>query len=177
MTKSVIFNTASDAYQVSNIIYAGPISELPEERRKNGNTHSFRMITSLGAVYCYFQNQEAARKARGLLGAMIDGSKPIMFKSGYQCIDPRRIVSFGRVFALKRTDDGMTHGFVVNLETAQGKNSQVWLTYKSEDHTTKARKALYAIICAANRTDGEADEQAAAAEVEPVLAGGEKLPF
>jgi hypothetical protein len=71
----------------------------------------------------------------------------------------------------------MTHGFVVNLETAQGKNSQVWLTYKSEDHATKARKALYAIICAANRADGEADEQAPAAEAEPVLAGGDKLPF
>jgi hypothetical protein len=143
---SVIFTNGRDAYQVSNIIYAGTVSEIPENNRRNGSTHSFKFITGLGTVFSYYKNEEAAWKSRGALSAMLDTLKPKAFKHWYEFIDPMRIVSFGKVVQFKKPVEECTHGFVITVESAQEKSQEIWLRYKSEDHATKGRKALWASV-------------------------------
>jgi hypothetical protein len=175
--QSVIFSSGNDAFQVSKIIYAGPIAEIPPDRQKSGSTHSFKMITSSGAVYCHYKDIETAKKARGILTGMIETVKPHVFKSGFQCIDVAKVVSFGKVFPLKNSQNGMTHGFVVSVETATDENRKLWMTYSSEDHAEKARKALYAQILSANgvtRSNGEQTPQPAPV---PVAATTDGMPF
>ena len=148
---SAVFNTNKQSYQVTNIMYAGPVEEIPEERRKTPNTHSFRLVTSLGAGYCYFRNFETATNARKALGGMLMSLKPYVFRSANQLIDPRRVVSFSHVFELKQArEDGKTHGFVVVIESADEKARKIWLTFQSEDHARKAQRALFAAIHSAN---------------------------
>ena len=76
----------------------------------------------------------------------MDSVKPNLFKSGYEALDPRSVITFGRAFQLKTPQGDHTHAFVVTVATVDEKSSEVWLTYKSEDHAEKARKALYAAI-------------------------------
>lgn len=152
--KSAVFSTTLEAYQVSNIIYAGPVKEIPEEHQKTHSaTHEFKIITTLGPVYCKYKDQESATRARGALGAMMDTLKSNLYRTGRECLDPHKVVSFGRVVQLKNTTDGMTHAFVVSLETTQDKNNQIWFTYRSEDNAVKARKALFASIQSANNME------------------------
>jgi len=143
---SNIFSTFSDSYQISHILFASSIHEIPEEKRKNESTHSFKLITTQGAVYCYFKNIETARKVRGVLEGMLEGSKPALFKNGGDSLDISAVVSFGRIVKLKSTENGMSHAFVVTLNTSNEKASQVWFTYKSEDSARHARNALWAKI-------------------------------
>jgi hypothetical protein len=105
---SAIFTCGNDAYQVSKIIYAGPVTEIPEDRRRNGSTHSFKIVTGLGAVFSYHKNEEMARKSRGALATMLDTLKPKAFKHGYnEFVDPKGIVSFDRtVYPRVRRDRG-----------------------------------------------------------------------
>ena len=166
LMSSAIFSTASECYPVVSIIHAGGIQEMPEEKRKGDNTHYFRITTTQGAVFCHFKNSESARKARGVLGAMMETLKPNMFRSAGETIDPRHVISFGRVQTLKEPSDGMTHAFPVNLDAKQEKSEKIWLTYKSEDHATKARRVLYAIIQDLYRTSIMESEQ----QVEPAVA-------
>lgn len=148
---SAIFTCGNDAYQVSKIIYAGPVSSIPEDRRRNGSTHSFKIVTGLGAVFSYFKDEEMARKTRGALGAMLEAVKPESFKHGYnEFVDPKGIVSFSKVMQFKQPIDQYTHGFVVTIETADEKSREVWMRYKSEDHAQKGRKALWAAVHGAN---------------------------
>jgi hypothetical protein len=143
---SAIFTNGNNAYQVAKIIYAGSVSEIPEDRRRNDCTHSFKMITGLGTVFSYYKTEDNARKSRGLLAGMLDTVKPIAFKNGTEFVDPARIVSFGNVVEFKKAVGPYTHGFVVTLETAEEKSREIWLRYKSEDHAQKARKAMWGTV-------------------------------
>ena len=144
--RSAIFTNGNQAYQVSNIIFAGPVHAIPEDRRRNDCTHSFKMITSAAAVFSYYKNEEAARKSRNMLGAMLDALKPKAFKHGYDFIDPLHVVCFGNVVQFKKPMEEYTHGFVITVDTVQEKSQEIWLRYKSEDHAQKGRKALWATI-------------------------------
>jgi len=33
------------------------VSEIPENRRQNGSTHSFKIITGLGTVFSYYKTR------------------------------------------------------------------------------------------------------------------------
>ncbi|MBN1127710.1 MAG: hypothetical protein JXA71_01910 [Chitinispirillaceae bacterium] len=148
---SALFTCGNEAYQVSKIIYAGPVSVIPEDRRRNGSTHSFKIVTGLGAVFSYHKDEETARKSRGALAAMLDSLKPKAFKHRYdEFVDPRGIVSFSNVVQFKQPIEQYTHGFVVTMETAAEKNREIWFRYKSEDHAQKGRKALWATVHGAN---------------------------
>jgi hypothetical protein len=172
---SVCFTCGNESYQVSKIIYAGPVTEIPEDRRRNGSTHSFRIITGLGAVSSYYKNEEAAKKSRAALAGMLDVVKPMAFKRGIDFIDPKSIVKFGRVVQFKQPVGQYTHGFVVTLETTQEQNQEVWVRYKSEDHATKGWKALWASIYNAN---GMSSRNSAAPETaEHDHAATDGMPF
>jgi hypothetical protein len=159
--KSAIFSTATESYQVSQIAYAGPVTEIPQERRKGDSTHSFRLVTSAGAARCYFRSPESARKARGALTAMMSDLKPNAFKHGNELIDPRMIVSFGTVVELKLRDgEEMTHAFPVTVATREERGTRLWLRYRSEDNARKGRKAMYAILHAANGLASPVEEPA-----------------
>ena len=147
---SAIFTNGNEAYQVEKIIYAGPVAKIPEDRRRNETTHSFKIITSLGAVFSYYRDEDSARKSRTILGAMLDELKPSAFKHGVEFVDSSRIVSFSKVVQFKKPIGDFTHGFVITVDTAQEKSQEIWFRYKSEDHAQKGRKALWASIHAAN---------------------------
>ncbi|MBN2035718.1 MAG: hypothetical protein JW768_03160 [Chitinispirillaceae bacterium] len=172
---SVCFTCGNESYQVSKIIYAGPVTEIPEDRRRNGSTHSFKIITGLGAVFSYYQNEEAARKSRSILAGMLDAIKPTAFKRGIDFIDPKGIVKFGRVVQFKQPVGQYTHGFVITLETAQEQNQEVWVRYKSEDHATKGWKALWASIYSANGMSGTSAAAPKTAEHDQTAA--DETPF
>jgi hypothetical protein len=159
---SAIFSNGNQAYQVAKIIYAGPVSQIPEERRRNGSTHSFKIITGLGTVFSYYKNEEMARKSRGMLAGMLSSLKPAAFKHGYVFIDPAQVVSFGSVVQFKKPVEEYTHGFVISVETAEAKSQEVWLRYRSEDHAQKGRKALWASVHSANGMSKSAAAQPAA---------------
>ncbi len=159
---STIFSTPSESFPVSHIIYAGYIIEIPAEKRKNDQTHFFKIITSTGPSYCYFNSFETAKKARNLLGVMMSQIKPSVFKSGNDTIDVSRIVSFTKVLALKKAENGFTHALLLTLDTiSTEKSAQVWLHYKSEESAHNARKALFATILAlhSNVTKSELDSE------------------
>ncbi len=164
---TVIFAAGFQSYNVSQIIYAGQVVEIPEERRKSENTHSFKVITTIGSSFCYFRSSDAAWKARGALGAMLDTLKPNLFRYRREVIDPRAVVTFGKVFELKTPVNDFTHAFVVNLRTADADHGKVWLRFKSEESAGKAIRALYASIHAAFETEKPAPANTV---MEPVAA-------
>jgi hypothetical protein len=167
---SAIFTSGGEAYQVANIVYAGPVAEIPEDRRRNGSTHSFKMVTVTGTSFSYYKDVETARKARGALGAMLDTLKPKAFRHGNEFLDPSRVVSFSNVVAFKNPVESCTHGFVVSVETCEEKNRELWLRYKSEDHARKGRKALWACVHSANgmsNSDAKVEEPAPVADSMP----------
>jgi hypothetical protein len=170
--RSAIFSNGSDAYQVEKIVYAGPVAKIPEDRRRNGSTHSFKIITVLGTVYSYYKDEELARKSRGMLGAMLDEIKPHAFRYGIEFLDPSRVVSFSKVVQFKKPMEEYTHGFVITIETAQEKSRELWFRYKSEDHAQKGRKALWASIHAVNGMSKPPEQPKV--EVKPVSDG---MPF
>jgi hypothetical protein len=173
-----VFNTATESYQVSKIAYAGPIGEIPEDRRKYDNTHSFKIVTSLGAGFCYFKDQEKARSAQNALRAMLNAEGRRMFHHGYQVIDPEKIVSFSNVLTLKTSRDECTHAVVVTVETSDQNNQKIWLRYKSEENARKGRKALYASILSRNDTgDSSHAEETGETQQEETPAPAENLPF
>lgn len=144
---STIFSTPFESYPVAHITYCGYISEIPQDKRKNEETHFFKIITSSGPTYCYYNGIENAKKFKGILDAMMSETKPAIFKSMNETIDASRVVSFSKVLTLKNPENGFTHAIVATLETAAPeKLAQVWMHYKSEDAARNARKALYAII-------------------------------
>lgn len=149
---SAVFSSSTEAYQIENIIYAGPVTEIPEEKRRFESTHSFSIMTSLGKVRFYYRSFDSAVKARKALGAMMMNLKPHLFRHGYQLIDPKRIVSFRKVIQLKTPQEEFTHAVVVSMDTLDPQNQEVWLRYKSEENAQKGRRALFAASCALNES-------------------------
>ncbi len=172
---SAVFTTGSEAYQVANIVYAGPVGEIPAERRRNGSTHSFKLITTLGATFAYYKDVESARKARGALAGMLEAAGKTAFMHGNEFVDAKKVVSFGNVLQFKTPQDGMTHAFVITVQTADEKNREVWMRYKSEDHARKARKALWAVVHAANGLSNPKQQEPEEAAVKEVAS--ESCPF
>jgi hypothetical protein len=176
---SAIFTTGNQSYQVSNVVYAGPVAEIPEERRRNGSTHSFKIVTTVGSSFCYYKDADTARRARGALGAMLDSLYPNAFKHGNEYLDPRSVVSFSNVCEFKKPIMDYTHGFVVTVMTLDEKNREIWLRYREEEHARKGRKVMWAAIHTANgmttTTAKQENGQAPVAQPEPVAA--ETVPF
>lgn len=170
--RSAIFTSGNQAYQVSNVVYAGPVHAIPEDRRRNDCTHSFKIVTTLGATFSYYKNEESARKSRNMLGAMLDSLKPNAYKHGAEFIDPLHIVSFGSVVQFKKAQGEYTHGFAIIVDTVQEKSQELWLRYKSDDYTQKARKALWAVIHTALGMAKTAESSAAVVQPE-----AQNVPF
>jgi len=116
---SVVFNASTESYQLSQITYAGYVSAIAEEKRRNGSTHSFRFMTRMGMVHSYYKTVEEARNARTALGAMLATAKPNVFKHGNEMIDPSHVVSFSLVVALKKPQNECTHAVVVTRNTTR----------------------------------------------------------
>lgn len=170
---STVFSTSSESFPVAHIIYAGYIIEIPTEKRKNNQTHFFKILTTTGPSYCYFNSFETAKKTRNLLGLMMCQIKPSVFKSGNDIIDASRIVSFTKVLALKRPENGFTHALLLTLDTiSTEKSAQVWLHYKSEESAHNARKALFATILAlhSNVQKSESDSEQETANMNSINA-------
>lgn len=161
---SAIFRTATESYQVSHIVYAGSVGEIPEERRKSDNTHSFKITTTASPVFCYYRNEDAAKNARGKLGAMLNTVKPHVFKHGYEIIDTRSVVAISTVFALRNPQGDLTHTFYVTLETRDPDKNKVWLKYKSEENAKKGRNALFASIHSLHENAPVTEEKSEAVE-------------
>jgi hypothetical protein len=171
---SAVFTNGINAYQVSGILYVGSVAEIPEKRRQNGYTHSFKITTGLGTVFCHYKDEETARKSRGVLAGMLDATKPNAFKHGFDFLDPTRVVSFSSVLQFKKPLGQYTHGFVVRMETVDEKSREVWLRYRSEDHAQKGRKALWASLHNVNGVQSKSEEKALATETAVANSG---LPF
>jgi hypothetical protein len=173
---SAIFSCGNEAYQVAKILYAGPVTPISEDRRRNGSTHSFKIVTELGTVFSYFKDEETARKSRNALAAMLDTIKPKSFKHRYyEFIDPKGIVSFSKVVQFKQPIEQYTHGFVVTVDTADEQSREIWFRYKSEDHAQKGRKALWATVHGANGMS--TDTTAAVASVAADRPNSDGTPF
>ena len=140
-----IFSTGSDSYLLSQIIHAGPVCEFTKKNEDSTNTHFYRITTTRGAVFSHFKNKESAIKSRGVLETKLNASGKRMFVSRGDMIDVARIISFGKVLALKNGTSEV-FGFPVNVQTAKEKSSTIWLTFKSEEAGMNVRKALYATI-------------------------------
>jgi hypothetical protein len=146
--QSTIFSTASDSFPISHVIHAGPVTAYPQEKRKSDHTHYFRLTTVHGPAFCHFKNEEAARRARGLLGAMLGTMKPHLFRSKGDCIDVASIVSFGRPVKLKSDGEEERYGLPVNIAATSDKNKTIWLTFQTEDSAKNVRRALFASVMA-----------------------------
>ncbi|MBN1576881.1 MAG: hypothetical protein JW913_10030 [Chitinispirillaceae bacterium] len=146
--QNVIFSTASDSIIVAHVIHAGPVTAYTPQNRKSENTHYFRLTTTHGAAFCHFKNEDSARKARGLLGAMLGTVKPHQFRSKGDSIDITSIVSFGRPVKLKKeeNEENEKYGLPVNVVTMNEKSATVWLTFQTEESARNVRKALYAAV-------------------------------
>ncbi len=184
--QSSIFNAAGEAYHVNHIIHASGVWEVPEEKRRSDRTHAFKLVTTVGSAFCYFKDQDAARKSRAALGAMLAAAKPSVFRHRNDVIDPKHIVSIGGVVTLKNPQGELTHAVILTLATSDIRNNKVWLKYKSEETATKGRRVLYAVVAKANeqqddtpRQTDEADnaETVAVAESPAPESGKEGLSF
>ena len=144
--QNTIFSTASDSFLVSHILHAGPVGELSQQTRKSENTHYFKLTTTRGAAYCHFRSEEAARRSRGVLGAMLGTVKPHLFRSKGDSIDIASIVSFGRIVTFKNDSETDVYGFPVVVASVADKSAAVWLRFQTEESAQNVRKALYAAL-------------------------------
>jgi hypothetical protein len=147
----MIFSTSGESYQISHIIFVGAVHEIPQDKKKSDNTHSFRLVTSQGSAFCYFKSIETARKARFVLESMIESVKSNLFKNCGETLDIAGVVSFGRIVQLKNVEHDMTHAFIVTINSVNEKYNQLWFRYKSEETARHARNALWAKIESINR--------------------------
>jgi hypothetical protein len=144
--QNAIFSSASESFLIGHVIHAGPVVEIAQEKQKNGNTHYFRLTTTQGAAYCRFKNEDAARRSRGALGAMLGTAKPRLFSAKGDSLDVSSIVSFGRIIELKNAIDGERYGLPITLTAIDEKGCTIWLTFKNEESGQNVRKALWAAL-------------------------------
>lgn len=145
--QNTIFSSASESFLVAHVIHAGAVTELPEEKQKNGYSHYFRITTVRGSAFCRFKTEEAARKSRGLLGAMLGTVKPHLFRCKGDSMDLASIVSFGRIVELKHsTTESEQFGLPIRMNAADEKSCTIWLTFKTEESGQNVRKALWAAL-------------------------------
>ena len=173
---SAIFSTGNQNYNIATVVYAGPVQEIPAERRRNEYTHYFKLLTALGPTFAYFKDVDAARKSRGALSGMLEVIKPRAFRYGNTFIDPSSVVALSNVIQFKKALGEFTHGFVVRVLTIDEKNQEVWVRYRSEDHARKGRKAMWAAMQAAN---GLSNTTKQAEETQPVVqeVAADGVPF
>lgn len=142
-----IFSSASESFLVAHILHAGPVVAVAEDKQKNGRTHYFRITTVRGSAFCSFKNEEGARNARGLLGAMLGTVKPNLFRCKGDSIDMSSVVSFGGVVELKNSSsEGERFGLPIRLAVADERGCTLWLTFKTEESGRNVRKALWAAL-------------------------------
>ncbi len=158
--KSGVFTSNGESYQVSQIVYVGPVEEIPEEHRRFERTHSFRIVTTIGYSRCSFKSSETARHAHGALYAIMKSANPEVFSHGTELLDPARIVCFGDVVALKTPQGDYTHAVIVTMETAEPRGCKVWLKYKSEDKAKRGRRLLQSLVSGAKAQKAEIEPKA-----------------
>jgi hypothetical protein len=147
LMNAAIFSTTFDSYNIMHIIYAGAVQEIPKEKRKNAMSHFFRILTRQGAAFCYFKGGETARKARILLETMMESAKPNqLFRFGSEIVDVESIISYGRIFRLRDSEDGKSYAFTVILNTMSERNNQLSFSFNSEESAKKARAVLWSIM-------------------------------
>lgn len=146
MRQNVLFTAHNETIQVNHILYAGPVYEIPAASRKNDNTHSIKIVTRAGAVWCNFNNVDAANKARAALAVMMDQVKKVVFKSQGEVLDPREIISNSNICEIKSSTEKSSFGFVVTINCMDEKHRKHWFVYSSSETAEKARKALYACM-------------------------------
>lgn len=166
MRQNVLFSTHNETIQISQIIYAGPVGEIPEENRKYDSTHAFKIITHTGAVWCNFKDIETASKARGILAVMMDQVKKVLFKSHGEVVDPKDIISFSSVCEIKSATDKNRFGFVISIDCIDETHRKLWFLYSSTENAEKGRKALFACLMESNGLRKE-EPSAATQKAEP----------
>lgn len=171
---SAIFTTANENYHVSQIAYAGPITEIPEDKRKYSSSHYFKIVNHRGTSYCHYKSFDTAKKARNALAAMLHDIKPHCYKYGHGAIDAQSVLSFSNVFELKTPQHELTHAFVVTIDTLDESNSKIWMKYRSAENAWKGQKALFAAIYAVNDMKRPSVEKTV--EQEEVSEGAERVP-
>jgi hypothetical protein len=172
MRQNVLFSTQNETIQVSQIIYAGPVNEIPEANRKYDSTHTFKIITRTGSVWCNFKNAETANKARGTLAVMMDQVKKVLFKSQGEVVDPKDIISFSNVCEIKSTSDKKRFGFVISIDCIDEQHRKLWFVYSSSENAEKGRKGLFACLMESNgfhREPPTATEHATVSTTEKAL--------
>jgi hypothetical protein len=150
MRQNVLFSTHNETIQISQIIYAGPVSEIPEENRKFESTHAFKIITRTGVVWCNYNDAETASKVRGALAVMMDQVKKVLYKSHGEVVDPTGIISFSNVCEFKSSTDKNRFGFVISIDCTDEAHRKLWFRYTSAENAEKGRKALFACLMEAN---------------------------
>jgi hypothetical protein len=146
MRQNVLFTALNETIQINQILYAGPVYEIPVANRKNDHTHSIKIITRAGAVWCFFNNADVANKARAALAVMMDQVKKVVFKSQGEVVDPKDIISYSHVCEIKSSSGKSSFGFVVNIDCLDEKHRKLWFVYSSSETAEKARKSLYACM-------------------------------
>lgn len=162
--QSTIYSSASESFLVAHIIHAGPVLEIAPEKQKNGNTHYFRLTTGQCPAYCKFKSEEAARRARGVLGAMLGTVKPHLFRSRGDSIDLSSIISFGKVVEFKNSTNDDCFGFPVTLSVIEERGKTIWITAKTEDSGINIRKALWAALMSFYQIDQQSQSSFIASE-------------
>ena len=179
--KSGVFTNGSESYQVSQIVYVGPVEEIPEEYRKFERTHSFRIVTTIGHSRCSYKSAEAARHAHGALFAIMKSANSEVFSHGTELLDPARIVCYGDAVTLKNPQGEYTHAIIVTMETADARGCKVWLKYKSQDKAKRGRRLLQALVSGSKglKTDSEpkAQQETVAAAVKDAPGADADMPF
>jgi len=179
--KSGVFTSGGESYQASQIVYVGPVEEIPEEHRRFERTHSFRIVTTVGYSRCSYKSAEAARNAHGALYGILKTANPSVFSHGTELLDANRVVCFGGVVALKNPQGEHTHAVIATMETADPRGCKVWLKYKSEDKAKRGRRLLQSLVGGRESTGTEAaepQEQTAVAVSAPAAATVEAdMPF
>jgi hypothetical protein len=146
MRQNVLFTAHNETIQVNQILYAGSVFEIPVANRKNDNTHSIKIITRAGAVWCNYNNAEIANKARAALAVMMDQVKKVVFKSQGEVVDPKEIISYSNVCEIKSSSGKSSYGFVITIDCLDDKHRKLWFVYSSTETAEKARKSLYACM-------------------------------
>ena len=116
---SAIFTCGNDAYQVSKIIYAGPVTEIPEDRvGTEVPTRSGGFITELKTVFSSIRMRRWPENPAALSRQCLIRSSQRRSSTGSMSLSIRRgLCPSAMSCSSSGPIEQYTHGFVVTVET------------------------------------------------------------
>ena len=125
LMNAAIFSTTFDSYNIMHIIYAGAVQRFQKKKEKC-DVPFLSDFDQAGCGLLLFQRRRDARKARILLETMMESAKPNqLFRFGSEIVDVESIISYGRIFRLRDSEDGKSYAFTVILNTMSERNNQL----------------------------------------------------